>query len=100
MSQNKIFPFIAPKTKPGKVQKFIIKLYKYPDSNNKEFVKINNINKKKAYDEFNTYITNNKLLPINTFIFNVKGSSNQGVDLFNIFTKKKLSSDNVKLMSQ
>jgi len=100
MSRVKLFSFIAPKIKSGRIQKFIIKLYKYPDSNNKEFIKINNINKKKAYDEFNTHITNNKLLTINTFIFNVKGSSNQGIDLFNIFTKKHLSKEDVKLMSR
>ena len=87
---TKIFNYIAPNTKLGKLNKFIFKLYKLPDTTDKSFIKINNINKKKAYDEFNTYITTNNLLPMNNYIYNilVKGDSDKGINLFNMFSSK------------
>lgn len=87
---TKIFNYIAPNTKLGKLNKFIFKLYKLPDTNDKSFIKINNINKKKAYDEFSTYINANNLLPMNNYIYNilVKGDSGEGLNLFNMFSKQ------------
>ena len=90
----KLFPYNEPNVKSGKIQSFVIKLYKYVDTDNTDnFIKINNFNKKKAYEEFAIYITpnviNKKLSVINTFRFMVKGEIGSGVNLFNILSKQK-----------
>jgi len=85
---TKIFHYIAPKPKSNKINKFAIKLFKLPDINDKIFFKINNINKKKAYEEFNNYIKSKNLLPINTYNFMVKYDSSEGINLFNMVSKK------------
>ena len=87
---TKIFHYIAPNTKIGKLNNFVMKIYKLPEdnNNNKTFIKINNFTKQKAYEEFNTYIKSTNLLPINTYNFIVKGSSEEGINLFNMLSKK------------
>ena len=87
---TKIFHYIAPNTKIGKLNNFVMKIYKLPEdnNNNKTFIKINNFKKQKAYEEFNTYIKSINLLPINTYNFVVKGSSEEGINLFNMLSKK------------
>jgi len=86
---TKIFNFIPPNPKVGKIHNFFIKLYKLPDINNKNFININNINKKKAYEEFISYIKSQNLLPIRSYSFMVKGSLGEGINLFNMFDKQK-----------
>jgi len=99
-SPTKIFSYIAPNPKFGKTQKFIIKLYKYPPTDTtSNFLKINNFKKQKAYEEFNTYINNNKLLPINTFSFLVKGEASAGINLLNILSQSKKSKEGIKLIT-
>jgi hypothetical protein len=85
----KIFNYIAPTTKAGRINNFVFKLYKLPNNNDNNFIKINNINKKKAYIEFNNYVKLQNLLPINTYNIKVKGDSNQGINLFNMLGKQK-----------
>ena len=99
MSPIKIFPYVEPNIKIGKMQKYVIKLYKLPDSNDKNFIKINNVNKQKAYNEFYTYINANRLLPVNTFRYLVRGDSDSSVNLLNMLMKSnsKLSKQAVKL---
>jgi hypothetical protein len=93
----KIFPYNAPNIKSGKIQSFVIKLYKCPATDNTQnFIKINNINKKEAYKEFSTYISINKLLPINTFRFMVKGEIGASGNLFDIMSRQK----NIKMMAK
>ena len=99
-SPVKIFHYIEPKPKLGKIQTFVIKLYKCPPNDNtSNFIKINNIDKQKAYAEFNTYISTNKLLPINTYRFMVKGGTSSGVNLFNMLSQKKTSKEGIKIMT-
>jgi len=85
----KIFNYIAPTTKAGKIHNFVFKLYKLPNNNDNNFIKINNINKKKAYIEFYNYVKSQNLLPINTYNVKVKGDANQGINLFNMLGKQK-----------
>ena len=75
-NKKDIFYFKDTKIKPGRIQNFFIKLYKYPlDDKTNDFVKIDNYKKKLAYNEFNTYIINNNLTPDNlhTYRFSVRG---------------------------
>jgi hypothetical protein len=82
---TKLFPYVEPKIKPGKKQKFIIKLYKYQlTDKTKNFIKINNFNKKKAYQELSIYINAMNFQPPKTYVYVIKGDYNQDVNLFNL----------------
>jgi hypothetical protein len=82
---TKIFHYIEPKIKPGRKQKFIVKIYKYPVTDKtKIFTTINNFNKKKAYQELSTYLNTVKLPVINTFVYYVQGEFGSSVNLFNM----------------
>lgn len=73
---KEIFYFKDTKIKSGRLQNFVIKLYKYPPDDKAEtFIKIENYKKKLAYNELNTYIINNKLIPdnVHTYKFQVTG---------------------------
>jgi len=90
--QKKIFSYIAPNIKLGKIHSFMIQIYKYPDTynvNDPNFVKINNIdNKAKAYEEFKNYIYISKIAPIKTINFKVKGDLD-GINIFNMLNTKR-----------
>jgi len=92
--QKKIFSYIAPNVKLGSIHRFMLIIYKYPNtynSNDPNFVNINNIdNKAKAYEEFRNYIYMSKIVPIKTIIFRVKGDI-QGIDIFNMLNKTSSS---------
>jgi len=86
---TKIFPYINPEVPSGVSKQFIIKIYRCPDTDiNNNFIKINNVDKEKAYAEFYKYISDNKLVPITTINFTIKGNPNQSFDLFSIINKK------------
>ncbi len=82
---TKLFHYISPKLKPGKKQKFILNLYKYPiNDKTKIFTKINNVNKKLAYQEFNTYINTVKIPVIKQIIYIINGELGSSINLFNM----------------
>jgi hypothetical protein len=82
---TKIFQYVEPKIKPGKTQKFVINLYKYElTDKTKNFIKINNVNKKKAYEELSIYINSMRFQPPKMYVYVIKGDFNQGVNLFNM----------------
>ena len=96
---TKIFPYIDPEVPPGVSKQFIIKIYKCPDTDiNNNFIKINNVDKEKAYAEFYKYISDNKLVPITTINFTIKGNPNQGIDLFSIINKQSNQTQKIKMM--
>ena len=82
---TKLFSYIEPKIKPGKTQKFVINLYKYElTDKTKNFIRINNVNKKKAYQELSIYINSMKFQPPKIYVYVIKGDFNQGINLFNM----------------
>jgi hypothetical protein len=82
---TRIFPYIEPNVRPGERSNYIIKIYKCPDNDiSNNFLKINNIDKAKAYEELNEYIKKYELYPITTINFTVKGNPNKGISLFNM----------------
>ena len=88
-----LFHYIQPNVKTGRTHRFVIKLYKYPvtDKTN-TFIKINNVNKQKAYEEFQNYIKSQNLIAIKTIQFIVKNTGNIGnigVDILSLLSKKK-----------
>ena len=87
---TKLFSYIEPIIKIGKKQKFVVKMYKYPITDtSKDFIKIHNINKKKAFEELSSYLINNRLQLVNTFVYVVKGEPNQGgLNLFSLIKHK------------
>ena len=82
---TKLFPYIEPDVRPGFKSNYTIKIYKCPDTDiSNNFIKINNVDKAKAYKELNEYISKYQLLPITTINFTVKGNINKGISLFNM----------------
>ena len=86
---TRIFPYIEPDVKPGFSSKYTIKIYKCPDTDTSNtFLRINNIEKAKAYAEFNEYINKVKPMLLTTINFIVRGDPNKGISLFNIINKQ------------
>ena len=83
---TKIFPYVEPKIKPNKKQKFIVKLYKYPINDKlRVYTKIENVvNRKEAYQEFIKYVSANNLQEVKKFIYVVIGDSQSGFNLLNM----------------
>jgi hypothetical protein len=98
---KKIFNYIEPNVPTGTTENFTIKIYKLPNNYMElNLIKIdtivnhNNIyNEKnliKAYNDlFNKYLKPYNLLSTTNINFKVKGSSNQGIDIFSMFDKNK-----------
>ena len=94
-----LFHYIQPNVKTGRTHRFVIKLYKYPvtDKTN-TFIQINNVNKQKAYIEFQDYIQSQGLISVVTLQFKVRNTGQNGLDLFALFNKKqKKNTQNKKL---
>ena len=85
-----LFHYIQPDVKTGRTHRFVIKLYKFPvtDKTN-TFMKINNINKQKAYIEFQDYIKSQNLISVTTLQFKVRNTGQNGLDIFSLFNNKK-----------
>ena len=85
---TRIFPYIEPDVRAGFRNKYTIKIYKCPETDtNNNFLKINNIDQAKAYEEFNAYMNKTKLTLITTINFSVKGNPNKGFNLFNMINR-------------
>lgn len=89
-TSSTLFHYIQPDVKTGRTHSFVIKLYKFPvtDKTN-TFIKINNINKQKAYIEFQDYIKSQNLISVTTLQFKVRNTGQNGFDIFSLFNKKK-----------
>ena len=96
---SKIFPYIEPDVRAGFSNKYIIKVYKCPDTDiDNNFFKINNVDKEKAYAEFNDYINKTKPTLLTTINFIVKGNPNKGISLFNMVSKQPTQRQITKIM--
>ena len=96
---TRIFPYIEPDVRPGFKSNYTIKIYKCPDTDiSNNFIKINNVDKAKAYKELNEYISKYQLLPITTINFTVKGNINKGISLFNMVRKQPTQTQIAKIM--
>ena len=97
---TKIFPYIEPDVRAGFTNKYIIRVYKCPETDtDTNFFRINNIDKEKAYEEFIDYINKNKPTVLTTINFRVKGNPNKGISLFNMVNKQPSQKQITKILA-